>query len=205
VAWAKLEALEGLEGLGRLPGEAGQGGPGFVAGGSQSAVLVPVPEAEALVGDWRALHDPRATTGVPAHITLIVPWVPPEQMKQEHFEELDELVEDQPAFSYTLDRVCWFGERVLWLSPTPAGPFKRLTTRLAAHFDTPPWQGKFDEVVPHLTVGLAGYAVGASLSEAADDISARLPLRCEAREVDVMCADGGRWRVVHRVALRHAP
>ena len=82
-------------------------------------------------------------------------------MKPEHLEELDELLADQPAFTYSLDRVCWFGKRVLWLAPHPAEPFKQLTARVAAHFDTPPWQGEFAEVVPHLTVGLASDALGA--------------------------------------------
>jgi len=169
---------------------------------AKSALLVPVPEAEPLVGAWRAVHDPSARTGVPAHITLVVPWIPPEQIKQEHLEELEELVVGEAPFDYSLDRVCWFGERVLWLSPTPAAPFKRLTTVLADHFDTPPWQGEFPEVVPHLTVGLAGHALGSTLSDAANDLASKLPLSCRADEVDVMCGDGARWEMVRRVFLK---
>jgi 2'-5' RNA ligase len=169
---------------------------------AQSALLVPVPEAEPLVGAWRAVHDPSARTGVPAHITLVVPWIPPEQIKQEHLEELEGLVGGEEPFEYSLDRVSWFGERVLWLAPTPAGPFKRLTTVLADRFDTPPWQGEFAEVVPHLTVGLAGHARGSTLSDAAEDLAAKLPVNCRAEEVDVMCGDGANWETVRRVFLK---
>jgi len=165
---------------------------------AQSALLIPAPEAETLVGSWREVHDPSARRGVPAHVTLVVPWVPPEQIKQEHLDELSELLADQEPFEYTLEKVCWFGERVLWLGPSPAAPFKRLTSLLASHFDTPPWQGEFAEVVPHLTVGLAGHAVGCTLSEAAEDLVPRLPVRCRATEVDVMCGDGISWELVHR-------
>jgi 2'-5' RNA ligase len=168
---------------------------------AQSALLIPAPEAEALVGAWRALHDPSARAGVPAHVTLVVPWIPPEQIKQEHIEELEELLTDQGPFEYTLEQVRWFGERVLWLGPTPATPFKRLTSRLADHFDTPPWQGAFAEVVPHLTVGLAGCAVVNSLSEAAADLAPKLPVACRATQVDIMSGDGTSWELVHRVAL----
>jgi len=199
VARAQLQHPGGLASEREEPDQRLGGGPDKCP---QSAVLVPVPEAEAIVGDWRAVHDPRARTGVPAHITLIVPWVPPEQLKQEHLEELDELLADQEPFDYVLDRVCWFGERVLWLAPTPAEPFKQLTMALAARFDTPPWQGEFSEVVPHLTVGLAGYGEAHTLAEAAEDLSAKLPLRCRARKVDVMSGDGTHWKVVHRVVLR---
>jgi 2'-5' RNA ligase len=168
---------------------------------AQSALLIPAPEAEALVGSWRAVHDPSAGRGVPAHVTLVVPWVPPEQIKQEHLDELTELLADQEPFEYSLETVCWFGERVLWLSPIPAAPFKRLTALLATHFDTPPWQGEFAEVVPHLTVGLAGHAVGYTLAEAAEDLVAKLPVHCRATEVDVMSGDGISWELVHRVPL----
>jgi 2'-5' RNA ligase len=173
-------------------------------GGSceQSAVLVPVPEVEQLLSAWRSALDPLAKAGVPAHVTLVVPWLPPEQMKLEHLEELDDLLAGQRVFDYTLERLCWFGERVLWLAPTPAEPFKQMTAMLADHFDTPPWQGEFAEVVPHLTVGHAGVCEDLSLADAEADLASRLPIACRAAEVLVMCGDGFRWSVVHRVALK---
>jgi 2'-5' RNA ligase len=177
---------------------------------AKSAVFVPVPEAEGLVGAWRALHDPRARTGVPAHITLVVPWLPPDKIDEESLGELDALLAGRPAFDYLLDKVCWFGERVLWLAPVPAEPFKDLTSVLAARFGTPPWEGEFAEVVPHLTVGLAPPesdppGLSSTLADAAADISAKLPITCRAREVDVMCGQGTRWGVVHRTRLREVP
>lgn len=174
---------------------------GLTTNCAQSALLVPVPEAESVVGAWRAAHDPSARNGVPAHITLVVPWIPPEQIKQEHLEELEDLVLHRGAFEYELDRVCWFGQRVLWLAPSPAQPFKHLTHELAEHFDTPPWQGEFSEVVPHLTVGLASPTQAPALAAVAEELSRKLPIPCQAREVDVMCGDGSEWQVRHRVAL----
>jgi 2'-5' RNA ligase len=183
------------------PGHAHGPGPAPGAPFTQSAVLVPVPEAEPLVGRWRKLHDPKADCGVPAHVTLVVPWVPPGVVRAEHYEALDRIVSSQAAFDYKLDQVRWFGERVLWLAPLPAEPFRELTAKVAAHFGTAPWKGEFDEVVPHLTVGLAGQAGPEALREAAEDVGAKLPLLCRAREVLVMCGEGGRWEVSHRVAL----
>jgi 2'-5' RNA ligase len=174
---------------------------GLTTNYAQSALLVPVPEAEAIVGAWRAAHDPSARNGVPAHITLVVPWVPPEQIKEEHLEELEDIVLHQEAFEYQLDRVCWFGQRVLWLAPSPAQPFKDLTHVLSEHFETPPWQGEFSEVVPHLTVGLAGPTQAPALEVVAEEVSHKLPIPCQAREVDVMCGDGSEWHVRHRVAF----
>jgi 2'-5' RNA ligase len=132
----------------------------------------------------------------------VVPWVPPEQIKHDHFEELEELLGRLSPFDYSLAAVRWFGRRVLWLAPSPAAPFKHLTTLLAEHFETPPWQGEFPEVVPHLTVGLAGEAGDSSLSEAAKDLASKLPLRCRASQVDVMVGDGADWTVVYQVLFR---
>jgi 2'-5' RNA ligase len=168
----------------------------------QSALLVPVPEAEAVVGLWRMVHDPLAAAGVPAHVTLIVPWVPPEQIKREHLEELEALLAGERAFDYKLDRACWFGRRVLWLSPQPASPFVHLTELLAGHFDTPPWQGEFAEVVPHVTVGHAKPGEEGSLVEVERQLTSKLPVTCRAKEVDVVCGDGYRWSVRHRVTLQ---
>ncbi|HYT30158.1 MAG TPA: hypothetical protein VEN82_05235, partial [Actinomycetota bacterium] len=42
----------------------------------RSGILIPVPEAEDLVGAWRARFDPGGGRGVPAHITLLFPFVP---------------------------------------------------------------------------------------------------------------------------------
>jgi hypothetical protein len=77
-----------------------------------------------------------------------------------------------------------------------------LTSLLAEHFETPPWQGEFPEVVPHLTVGLAGDAGDSSLAAAAADLASKLPLACRAGQVDVMCGDGTDWTVVHQVLFR---
>jgi 2'-5' RNA ligase len=200
LAQARPKAQAGsLAGAGSLA-QAGSA-PKEGAGCAQSALLVPVPEAEPLVGRWRALHDPKAGSGVPAHITLVVPWLPPGEVKPEHLKELDEIVAAEEPFDYVLDQVRWFGERVLWLSPSPAEPFKALTARLAEHFGTPPWKGEFREVVPHLTVGLADGPACSPLGEAAEDLRAKLPLKARATEVLVMCGQGCHWEVSHRSPL----
>lgn len=174
-------------------------GAGTSSGRFQSAVLIPVPEADAVVGRWRFGHDPVAAAGVPAHITLVVPWLAPDSIGAAQLAELDEELADVKAFDFDLTRVDWFARRVLWVAPEPAGPFVELTDRLASRFATPPWEDEFDEVVPHLTVAHA--TGGAELARIADDLSGRLPLHCRAEEVWVMAGGGRRWELRHRVAL----
>lgn len=173
--------------------------PGTSSGRIQSAVLIPVPQADAVVGRWRYEHDPVAAAGVPAHVTLIVPWLPPDEITPEDLADLDDELADVKAFDFELARVDWFGRRVLWVAPEPAAPFLELTNRLADRFNTPPWEDEFDEVIPHLTVAHA--SDGVELVPVAADVATRLPLRCRAEEVWVMCAGGTRWELRHRVRL----
>jgi 2'-5' RNA ligase len=172
---------------------------GTSSGRAQSAVLIPVPEADAVVGQWRLVHDPVATAGVPAHITLVVPWLPPDEITDADLAELEEELAGVKNFEFDLTHVDWFGRRVLWVAPEPAGPFLSLTNRLAIRFGTPPWDDEFDEVVPHLTVAHA--SDGVELNPVARDLTTRLPVRCRATEVWVMVGDGTRWWLRHRVAL----
>ena len=46
----------------------------------RSALLIPVPAAEPAVRAWRGQFDPSAAAGVPAHITLLVPFMPREDI-----------------------------------------------------------------------------------------------------------------------------
>jgi hypothetical protein len=39
--------------------------------GDQSTLAIIVPEAEALVGPFREVHDPAAQAGIPAHVTVL--------------------------------------------------------------------------------------------------------------------------------------
>lgn len=50
--------------------------------------MLPVPEAEPLVGRWRLEHDPTARSGVPAHITLLSPFRPASWLGEQDVAEL---------------------------------------------------------------------------------------------------------------------
>ncbi len=172
---------------------------GTSSGRHQSAILIPVHEADAVVAPFRLEHDPVATAGVPAHITLIVPWLPPVEIRPEDLDELDAVLRSTEAFDFLLSRVRWFGRRVLWLAPEPVQPFLHLVDLLSEHFGTPPYEDEFDEVVPHLTVGHA--SDGAELGAVAEQLASRLPIRCRAEQVWVMEGDGQTWSVRHKVSL----
>ncbi|MEU4426056.1 2'-5' RNA ligase family protein [Actinoplanes sp. NPDC024001] len=150
-----------------------------------SALAVLVPEAEPAVADLRERLDPIATQGVPAHITVLIPFLPPNELTPHVLAAVRHVVAGVPRFFLTLDKVGWFGERVLWLNPSPAEPFRELTHRLAGRFPrVQPYGGEFAEVVPHLTIGHdQPYEV---LTAAAAQVQQRLPIHAWVSTVHLL-------------------
>jgi 2'-5' RNA ligase len=158
----------------------------------RTALVVAVPEAEALVGKWRTKHDWSAQRGVPAHITLLFPFVPAEEVDEQLIDDLRDLFCPQPAFSYRLSRVERFPE-VAWLAPDPSDPFKALVALIVSRYpDYPPYEGVHVDVVPHLTVAEGGPALQDEVDAA---LTPSLPIAAEARAVTLLVEDtSGHWR-----------
>lgn len=80
------------------------------------------------------------------------------------------------------------------MAPTPDMPFRQLTTRLANRFPAfQPYGGEFDDVVPHLTIGVGSDA--GAMHSAEIDIRSRLPISAYAASVTLLAEQAsGRWR-----------
>jgi hypothetical protein len=167
----------------------------------QSALLLPVPAAEPAVAEQRARWDASARDGVPAHLTVLYPFLPPGLIDGAVLTSLRQLFAGFPAFAFTLDRVAWFGQGVLWLGPRDATPFCDLIARAREAFPQyPPYGGRYAEVIPHLTVGDRGGA--AALRTAENAVRPFLPVEAAATEVVLMAGPPpgnpdtppGQWR-----------
>lgn len=159
-----------------------------------TGLVVVVPEAEPAVGSLRHRLDGNAVLGVPAHVTVLFPFVPADQLDDAVLRRVRAVVRAVPRFGYDFAGTDWFDDEVLWLAPTDPAPFRRLTELLAAEFPQhPPFGGRFDDVVPHLTVG-HGHP-RAVLAAAERAVASRLPVTGTAREVTLLAQvePGGRW------------
>jgi hypothetical protein len=87
-----------------------------------SAVLVQVPEAERVVSRHRTRLDAAATAGVPAHVTVLFPFVPPAAITAATLETLAAAVALVSAFDCQFPVTAWFGSDVLWLMTGGAEP-----------------------------------------------------------------------------------
>lgn len=119
-----------------------------------SALLVAIPEAEPVVGRFRLVHDAVAAYGIPAHVTVLYPFVPRAHLTNAVRDAVSGIVGAIPAFDYRFDRVARFGNTTVYLAPEPADSFVGLTAAVHARWpEHPPYGGVHDVVVPHLTVG----------------------------------------------------
>jgi 2'-5' RNA ligase len=162
--------------------------------GSQSGLIVEVPEAEHAVRRHREQLDSSAPLGVPAHITVLFPFAPPESIGTEVLSALEHLFARVRPFRFQLSHTAWFGAGVVYLAPRDQEPFRALTSRVFDAFPAfPPYGGQFDDVVPHLTIG-HGHPVG-ELRAAEDAVRALVPVDANATFVTLMTQQnpGGHW------------
>jgi len=163
-----------------------------------TALIVKVPEAEAAVGDLRARFDAVSQLGVPAHITILFPFMPPDRVTPAVLQRVQAALDDVPAFAYALESVGRF-EATTFLAPVPAEPFVLLTASMARQFpDFPPYGGQHDGTIPHLTVA-HGDVENSRL--AALELEKRLragpPIQAECNAVSLIENSSGRWQDMH--------
>ena len=175
-----------------------------LAGTTETAVIVPVPAADAVVGTYRQALDHSAVWGVPAHVTVLYPFLPPERITAAVVDGLGEVLTATGAFECVFSRVAWFGRDVVWLAPDPAGPFRALTERVWRRFpECPPYGGAHPEVVPHLTIGSTRRADPAALERAAAEVGAMLPIAAGIDRVRLIAGSSspGSWHTVAEFAV----
>jgi hypothetical protein len=161
--------------------------------------VIPVTAATPVVAPWRERLDPAAVHGVPAHVTVLYPFVPPDEITGDHVRGLSALFASSAPFAFSLDRVGWFGDAVVYLAPVPGEPFVALTRRVMAAFPGyPPYAGAYDGITPHLTVGDRGPV--AELRHAAAAVEPALPIAATATEAWLMTGspEPGAWHVHSR-------
>lgn len=146
---------------------------------SVTALIVPVRAAEGLVD--RSARD----VGMPAHITLIYPFLAGRTIDHDTELALASLIHEIPSFDFTMAEAGHF-PGVVYLVPEPAAPFVELTEALARRWpERPPYGGAYEEIVPHLTVANADTVPAA--------LAGRLPVNARADEVWLMVRVAARW------------
>jgi hypothetical protein len=173
-----------------------------VADERESAIVVELRELDTVIDQYRHALDPSRRWGMPAHLTLLYPFVPPAKVDHAILSDLKSVATRASAFDAEFDDFGWFADRVVWLAPSHPEQFESLILHMMDAFpECRPYGGAFDEVIPHVTIG-EGDEVDL-LRAATDAIRPQLPLEVRVTSLSLMAGstEPGSWHVVERMAL----
>jgi 2'-5' RNA ligase len=162
--------------------------------------LVLVPEAaRPALEPVRAVFDQEnVSRGIPLHITLLYPFVAPEEVVQELRDELGEMFRAHRPLRFSLTEVrVWPG--VTWAAPEPASEIAELSRAIWRRFpDRPPYGGEVGEPTPHATLAEKGGVTDAVRAA----VAPLLPIDCLVDKVTLL-AEGPpeRWAVTETFDL----
>lgn len=165
---------------------------------AESGFIVCVPQAELRVSALRDRFDASSRLGVPAHITVLYPFMPPEQVDDAVLEKVRDVLGRVRPFQFTLASVARFAATA-YLVPQPAQPFVKLTEALVRRFpEFPPYGGELKTVIPHLTVAHGSVAEAASAeAELVVAMAEQGPIQAVCNSVVLMENSSGLWREMH--------
>ena len=168
-----------------------------------SALVVPLRAADSVIGDLRRAHTPSGREGMPAHVTVLAPFIHSSRLDSLDRRRLNDVTGRFPAFDVRLSSFGVF-EHIgcLWLAPHPHRTFVELSESLLEIYpevDFPP-EGAA-EIVPHVTVG--GHLNEEEQEEIKRDLGPGLPIRARADRV-ILFERGadGRWVARYRFRFK---
>jgi 2'-5' RNA ligase superfamily len=111
-------------------------------------LLLITPDAESLVGRWRAEHDYAARFGVPAHVTVRTPFLPPERWQDPALSLLERFL----PIDVTLPRL-ENRPGALVIVVEPDDELREITEAVGLSWPTlPPHKGNRPDLAYHMTV-----------------------------------------------------
>ncbi|MFF3949489.1 2'-5' RNA ligase family protein [Streptomyces sp. NPDC001902] len=163
---------------------------GFQAG--RTGLIVRIPDAEPAVRAWRERFDPSAQAGVPAHVTVLFPFLDENRIDARVHSALTDVLGSRHAFDLRFDS-CGRFPGVLYLAPEPDAQLRLLTEVIAERWpEAPPYGGQFSEIVPHLTV--ADGQDDEVLDQIEAELLSKLPFTSRVSSVDLIVHDGANWQ-----------
>lgn len=140
---------------------------------STAVVIVAPPAVQAFATPLRVKYGFDGMMRVPAHITVLFPFVPLDQLDSAD-NVLRKLMADVPPFEVTLDGYGHF-PTASYLKPADPEPIKALFQRIHLSFPQyAPYRGAYgaDDITPHMTVG----EFGSEIERAAADFPPYKPV-----------------------------
>lgn len=157
--------------------------------------MVPVPAADGLLTSISSRYPGAVRTGVPAHVSVLYPFLPADMLTEQVISTLRELFDCASTISVKFDE-CRRRENFVYLLPDPIDPLEALIRRATQRWpDVVPYGGKY-EAKPHLTVAMRTSDDTAAAIER--DVAVELPISTELHEAWLVIYSGGQWTLRER-------
>ena len=157
---------------------------------AETAVVVLLPELDLLIGGWRRRYTGDGARGMPPHVTLILPFADTADVA-DRLIPLGQVLRAAAPFEVTLAEIARF-PRLVYLRPEPHEPFVAMTEALVAAFpEFPPYGGRFEAIVPHVTVAEANEPV---LAAAERELVPKLPVHARVERAWIVENTPAGWR-----------
>lgn len=164
-----------------------------------TALVVPLPEADPLLAAVAARF-PDAVRPLPAHVTLLYPFLPADALDDQVLADLDEVFTDRPPLRVEFAE-CRRADGFAALLPDPAEGLSALVGELRRRWpELLPYDGRFGaDVDLHLTVAL-NTAEATAEAVAREIVPEFTPIRSELREAWLIALQG-QWQLRRRFAF----
>jgi hypothetical protein len=148
--------------------------------------LVLADASPALAEAHDELYPMRVGEGIPLSLTLLYPFVPRDELRDEHLETLRRFFAARRPLEFDLVRLAEFPGAVIYAVPEPEDELRATMRALWALFpDYPPYGKPGNDPPPHATLALLGDDPAAVREAARKRVEPLLPVRCLAREASL--------------------
>jgi 2'-5' RNA ligase len=169
----------------------------------ETALLVKTPKLEPLVHHWRQQFDYSAAFGVPAHITVLYPFLDRSHIDSQVLARLKNIFNSHRTFDLRFEGFGRFTD-LLYLAPIPPDPLEALTQAIVKQWpEKRPYGGKYPNNAPHVTI--ANDQDPGIFGKIEADIAPKLPINMRISSIHLMVSDGDRWRDQASFPLRNDP
>ena len=167
----------------------------------RTGVIIPVPSADPLLTTLGQRHPGAVREGVPAHVSVLYPFVPAEELDADVERVLADIGQVTSSTEVTFEQCRRVGNFV-YSPPDPPADVNRLIAAVRGHWpDVLPYGGAVEDVGPHLTIAMRTTEQTAAAIEG--EVAEELPIAAQLREMWlVVFADG--WRVRRRFSFAAA-
>jgi 2'-5' RNA ligase len=163
----------------------------------QTALVLPVPAADPLLAAVAARYPDAVREGLPAHLTVLYPFVPADELDASVMQACAQIVRGIAPITVRFTR-CQVRPELIYLPPEPADQVQRLLEEVWARWPALlPYGGKYADASAHVSIALGAQAEDQDAIVGL--VEPLLPVTTQLSELHVAALDEDGWGIRSRL------